>query len=346
MNRALLPRIIWWLALASAGPLFCVSVSRADRVLGAVEYGVDDASERFRRGVEAYREGSYDAAFAEFSKAYEIAPDYRVLYNLAQVQAERHNYAAALKFADDYLKHGEGQIAADRLEQVRTWLTQLKARVAILWVQCPLATAEILIDGLPAAVLPLNTPLIVNAGVHQLQLRKQGYETVTRELTIAGGEKVLVELPMPLELGIAPATVVAVETTPEPELSAPDNALKVPEPPAARSRTPFWISVISTAVLAGGVVTFGALAASLDSELDRELARIPADQARIDDLRSGLKRDAALADGFTVAAVIGAGVSLYFALTDGAPEKPARRTPERALRIAGVGRELSLTHRF
>jgi hypothetical protein len=47
-----------------------------------------------------------------------------VLYNLAQVQGERHNYAAALKLADDYLKHGEGEISSERLEQVRTWVQE------------------------------------------------------------------------------------------------------------------------------------------------------------------------------------------------------------------------------
>lgn len=318
--------------------------SRADRASIAVEFGVEDARERFRKGVELYREGSYDAAFAEFSKAYEIVPDYRVLYNLAQVQAERHEYAAALKFVDDYLKRGEGEIAAERLEQVRTWSAHLKGRVAVLWVQCPLSAAELLVDGLPAALLPLNTPLLLNSGVHQLQLRKAGYETVTRELIIAGGEKVVVELPAPLELGIASATVVSIEETTFD--SVPSDAQKLPAAAPTPSRTPLWVSLISTAVVAGGAVTFGALASSLDSELDRELARLPADQVRVDDLRSELKRNATLCDVFAAATVIGAGVSLYFALSGARPEKPTRNRPERALRIAGTGRVLSVTQEF
>jgi hypothetical protein len=335
-----------WFAIAFVALLSYPAISQADRASVAVEFGVEDARERFRKGVELYREGSYDASFAEFSKAYEIVPDYRVLYNLAQVQAERHEYAAALKLVDDYLKHGEGEIATERLEHVRTWLAQLKGRVAVLWVQCPLSAAELLVDGLPAAVLPQDTPLLLNSGVHQLQLRKAGYETVTRELTIAGGEKVLVELPAPLELGIASATVVSVETTPD-DLSPPSDAPKVP--PVAtptHSRTPLWISLISTAVVAGGAVTFGALASSLDSELDRELARLPADQARVNDLRSDLKRNAALSDVFTVGAVIGAGVSLYFALSGLGAEKLPRNRPEPALRLAGAGRVLSLAQDF
>src|SRR5512145_1254691 len=47
---------------------------------------VEEASQRFQRAVKLYRERSFDAALAEFNRAYELSPDYRVLYNLGQVQ--------------------------------------------------------------------------------------------------------------------------------------------------------------------------------------------------------------------------------------------------------------------
>lgn len=301
------------------------SVAWADAPGTGVEIGPDDARERFRRGVDFYREGSYDAALAEFTKAYEIAPDYRVLYNLAQVQSERRDYAAALKLIDDYVKRGQGEINEERLEQVHSWLPQLKSRVAALWVHCELDNLELLIDGLPAAKLPQTTPLLVNAGVHQLQLRRRGYESVTREIVIAGGENVRIELPAPIEVGLSSTTVVSVETlSPEPMQAEPIDLT----PHAASTpidRTPLWISSISTAVLAGGAVTFGALASSSESELERELGRLPADRGRVTDLRSRIGVDAALCDAFVVAAVIGAGLSLYFALSDGAETPPSKR---------------------
>src|SRR5262245_57300010 len=124
--------------------LFVPATLFADGSGSSVEWGIEDARERFRRGVDFYREGSYDAALAEFSKAYEIAPDYRVLYNLAQVQSERRDYAAALRLVDDYVKRGQGEIGEERLEQVRNWRPQLKIRVAALWEHCQLDGVELL----------------------------------------------------------------------------------------------------------------------------------------------------------------------------------------------------------
>src|SRR5687767_10373630 len=48
------------------------------------------AQSHFRRGVDLYEERNYDGALAEFSRAHELVPNYRVLYNLAQTQVERH----------------------------------------------------------------------------------------------------------------------------------------------------------------------------------------------------------------------------------------------------------------
>src|SRR5262245_41319663 len=45
---------------------------------------VDLARIHFRRGVAMYRAGAYDAAFAEFMRTYESAPNHRCPYNLPQ----------------------------------------------------------------------------------------------------------------------------------------------------------------------------------------------------------------------------------------------------------------------
>src|SRR5690349_10373833 len=48
----------------------------------------------FARGVEHYDEGNFDAALAEIERAYQLEPsNYKLLYNLAQVQMERHDNA-------------------------------------------------------------------------------------------------------------------------------------------------------------------------------------------------------------------------------------------------------------
>lgn len=321
--------------------------SRADpSTSDASETTVRDARERFRRGVDLYKEGSYDAALAEFTKAYELAPNYRVLYNLAQTQAERHDYVAALKLFDEYLKQGGEEIPPDRLDQVERSLPQLRSRVANLWVETSVPDAELLVDGLSSGVLPLRAAVLVNAGVHQLQLRRPGYQTITRELTIAGNETIRLELPMQVD----PVAVVG------PSKEATASRVERPEPPIererdlegvreSRSRAPLWISMIATGVLAGGAVTFGLMARTSDERLNRELSRVPADRGRVNEMRAALQRNAAFCDGLTAGAVVAAGLSLYFLLSHpSADEGPRAATPRPKLTFAGEG--LTLEHRF
>jgi len=98
-----------------------------------------EARERFQRGVALYREGSFDAALAEFRRAYEIAPNYRILYNLAQVQVERHDSVAALSLFGQYLQQGGSELDAERRAQVERDMQSLRGRVVDLTVECNVA---------------------------------------------------------------------------------------------------------------------------------------------------------------------------------------------------------------
>ena len=306
------------IALGNAAP------TRADSAPDLIEFGVSEPRERFRRGVELYREGSYDAALAEFQKAYELAPDYRVLYNLAQVQAERHDYVAGLRLLDDYVAKGSSQIPESRMAQVESTRTRLRSRIATLWVNSPIEGAEVLVDGRIAGKLPLTTPILLNAGVHHVTLRKPGLEVAARELTIAGNETVKFEFPIAAEVSRTQAPVPATTVVP----AKVDVDLRVRNDPAPMSmaddtqsgeasavRTPMWLALISTAVFTGGAATFGALVSAKNDSLERELAAFPADRGRVATLNSQLKRDAALFDVFLLGATVSAGVAVYFALS-------------------------------
>jgi hypothetical protein len=108
-----------------------------------------------------------------------------------------------------------------------------------------------------------------------------------------------------------------------------------------------WVGLISTAVLAGGALTFGTLAHVSDQELGHELARIPADRGRVADASSDLERNAALCDVFTGGALVAAAISLYFALSTSHAEQAPTASPERkALRINAAGGVPALVQEF
>ena len=316
------------LALASIG-----GFAHADPKPGtaAADPGVGEARDRFLRGVDLYREGSFDAALAEFNKAYQLAPNFRVLYNMAQVQTERHDYVAALKLLAQYLKDGGTEIPADRQAQVQQELTSLKARVTELTVTSNVADAELDIDGAAVGNLPLDKPVLVGAGVRQIQLRKPGYVGNEKTLTVAGGDTMTVDLQMQDEPTPAPS----------PSGSAAEQLAVKPLPSdvdAGASRGPdnhlgFWISAASTVALAGGAVAFGLVTHSANHSLDNALNQFPADPNRLAGLRSDVKRDAALTDGFTAAAIVAAGFTVYFAIS-GTHSSKTQEPAQVGLRVA------------
>jgi hypothetical protein len=302
---------------------------------------VEEARRRFQRGVELYREGSFDAALAEFNKAYQLAPNYRLLYNLGQVQSERHDFVAAQKFFEQYLEDGADEISSERRVQVERELAALRGKIAELSVRANVADAELFVDGVPMGRLPLQKPLLVNAGVHQLQIRKDGYETGTRQLTIAGGEVTRVEFALRADSSkrVAKPSAAAGE--------AASSNLSQSSAPVESGRGPgLWISLVATGVFAGGAATFAVLTRKSDQKLDDELDRFPGNKNRIDDARSELQRNAALTDGLTAAAVVAAGFSVYFALSGPSSSETRSGSVRRGLRVAPTGRGVHVLGHF
>jgi Tfp pilus assembly protein PilF len=76
-------RLSMWPVISFAAALV-VSATPSGAV-AAPDDAAEAAKQHFNRGVASYRDGDFDAALAEFEKAYETRPDYRVLYNLGQV---------------------------------------------------------------------------------------------------------------------------------------------------------------------------------------------------------------------------------------------------------------------
>src|SRR6188768_3340223 len=237
-----------------------------------------EARERFQRGVSLYREGSFDAALAEFRRAYEIAPNYRILYNLAQVQVERHDSVAALTLFGQYLQQGGNEIDAERRAQVERDMQSLRGRVADLTVESNVSGAQLTIDGIDAGTLPLAGPIQVNSGVRQIALSKPGYQSASRTVTIAGAQ------PLKLNLALQPLDARAAEATAA--ASATGTANSVPAEQSHGLGTPFWISAVATGVFTGAAVTFGVVSMNRNQKLDDELNQYPTDPAGIDSARS------------------------------------------------------------
>ena len=227
---------------------------------------VAQARDHFQRGAAFYKEGNFDAALAEFNRAFLVVPNYRVLYNIGQVQVERHDYVAAQRSFEDYLRQGGADVPSDRREQVERDIANLKTRISELRVTSNVQGAMLSVDGAPVGILPLKEPLRVSAGVRRLSLSKRGYITTERVVSVAGGDQ--------------PEIALQLETL---QTSLGDSS-KVSSSFSERDRSPgtaAWVSLAATGAFASGAVVFGLLAQDRNDKLDDELALYPADPSRV-----------------------------------------------------------------
>jgi len=278
------------------------------------------AREHFMRGVELYRSGAYDASLAEFTRAYEAAPNYRILYNLAQIRAQQQDYVQALELFGRFAREGRGELSEARAADVAAEMAELRRRVAQLNIETNVEGATLIINDSRTASLPLPGPLAINAGVYQLRVQKLGRIPVTQTVTVAGGESPLVRFELlpdtsALDLG-------ALTALPGPAEPLPTDT------PAPSPKTALLVGLVTTGVLAGATATFGFLTYRQTVELDQSLSSYPDGLDEIEAHRSKLRTFALLTDVFGIAAAAAAGVTAYlhFSASDTPAPAPAPRT--------------------
>jgi hypothetical protein len=272
-----------------------------------------EASERFRAGVRFYKDRDFAAALVEFKRAYELAPNYRVLYNLGQTSQELNDYASALSSFEQYLAEGKNEVDAARKKSVDGWIADLREKVGSITVETNVEGAEVLVDDTSIGTTPLDKPVVVNAGKRKLSASKEGYTPQARVISVAGRDEQTITLSLQPIGGPR-------EDQPKPPPPLP------PPPPPERDLTAAWIMFGVTA--ASGIATgvFAGLAVGARSDLDGELDAFPGDRTAIDDAQSRTTTFAAVTDILGgVTAVAGVTTIVLFAVGMSGPDEPAKQ---------------------
>ncbi|HEY5955734.1 MAG TPA: PEGA domain-containing protein [Polyangiaceae bacterium] len=290
----------------------------------------EEASQRFQRGVKLYRERSFDGALAEFNRAYELAPNYRVLFNIGQVHAERGDYVAAIKAFRQYLNDGAGAIEPARASEVQSELTRLEGRIAKITVTSNVEGAELLVDGelmgsLPQALVP------VNAGSRRISLRKKGYEADEIRVMLASGEEKAIEIK--LQKDATQASRIAPASGDNP--TSMDKS-QLESPASSGLGVGFWVSLSATVIAGGATAVFGVLTNDANDNYDAALNHFPGTPSRIDDARQSLKRKAMLTDVCGAVTIVGLASTVYFAVTSGSEKPKEARVGARGLQTGPV----------
>jgi tetratricopeptide (TPR) repeat protein len=280
---------------------------------------VEEARRRFDRGLSLYTEGDFTLALIEFERAYELVSNYRVLYNIGQVSIQLRQYARARQALEQYLSEGEGEIDANRLEEVRADLEMLKPRTAKLTVTVNVASARVFLDGKLLGMSPLPEAILVDAGGHVLEIERAGYLSTRKPVTLAGGDDLKIAVSL---------EEVAPERTVEKTIVVQNKT--------DSSSTWKWIGWGTAGLFAAGAVTTGVFGLNAASDLEDQRNTAGTSREALDSSQSRARRMFMASDILAVGALAAAGVSLYLTFGSDDAQEPSPVTAKVGIGPASV----------
>ena len=289
-----------WTAAVLAITMTCAATGAAAAPAPAPapvsEEKAKEASLHYDRGLKLYDDGNYEAARVEFERAYELAPNYRVLYNIGHCYKQLNDYVAALKALERYLAEGGEAIPKDRRDLVGTEIAELKPRIATVKLVVDVDGAEIAIDDVPVGKSPLTEPLRINPGRRKITATKAGRFPVAKSITVAGSDSVDVSLQLP-------------------ELPKNDTAVR-PVSSSSRLVVPVVGFSVTGALLVSAAFTGRAMIKAHTSEA-QTINTPGVQQPDIDDAHKKTTNLALATDILVISALVVGSATLYFTIAGG-----------------------------
>jgi hypothetical protein len=296
----------------------------------------DDARDRLRTGVQAYKDGRYKEAIDNFLIANRLVPSPSLSFNIAKAYEKLGDEPAALMWYRDYLRQAPS--APDRAEvDKRILALQGKLRdkgvqqVTVLSIP---AGATVVLDGQPVGVTPWTGEIMPRK--HTVTLSRTGYRDSTREFELPPDRAIDVAIALedngsPVVAPTAPTASVSAA----PVASAPPAQSALPPPASPKIAATTWITLG-----AGGALLLGSLGFELARRSAESDARDAATQVDARDKYDTMQSRQTLSRvlvGVGAAATIVGGVLLVFDLQSKGPSEPSRGGSSRQVGVGCAG---------
>lgn len=303
--------------VAALAATLVVAPALSPSALAETPAAVKKAGKHFQRGVALYNEADYRAALVEFRRAYEVAPNAAVLYNIGQTYYQLQSYAQALTTLERYL--AEAGDNATHKKDVEETVDILKSRVGKLAIAVNLDGCEVTVDDELAGKTPIGEPVLVSIGRRKVIAMCEGRAAETRIVEVAAGDL--------LEVKIALAVL-------SPSSASSAAAAVAARPSSSKTSAATWrkIGWTTTGVLAAGAVTTGVLALLASNDLDEERKTYPSSLEDLDDKSKKVRRYSIAADVLGAAAIVVGGVTLTYTLAARGKKSDEKRE-QNALRL-------------
>ena len=271
--------------------------------LAEPEGSVREADRHFQRGVALYVEADYRGALVEFERAYTLAPNGIVLFNVGETQYQLRDYAAALATFEHYLVEAPANDSHRTLAEAN--IKELRTRVGRLRIVTVPAGAEISIDDKVVGQTPFEKAIVVGIGQLSVRATMPGRAPVVRTVDVAAEDDVPLTIEMP-EASSAPTA----------RSDAPAQLTLTDKPVASAKDTAAWrvAGWFTTGALAAGAITCGAFAVKNSQDLKTARQKFPADPATLNRLSNRVQTLSIVADALTAGEVVIGAVTLFSTL--------------------------------
>jgi hypothetical protein len=176
---------------------------------------LDEAMERYGDAHALFERGDFRGALAELERVHELLAgrdnQYIVLYDLGRVYEELHRYDLAVAAYQRYLD--ESPPDAEDRNDVGIALGALERLLGTIAIEVDVEDVEVWIGEWQVGVAPGE--IRVPSGVHVLELRSAGHETVRRQIEVTARSRIEIVETMPVLndfRGLDPALFIASTT--------------------------------------------------------------------------------------------------------------------------------------
>jgi hypothetical protein len=205
--------------VASAQSVPPRATARPARVRDALS---GEALAAFDRASILFTSRSFGPARAEFERAHDLSGEPRVLYNVAVCDKELGRYARAIASLRQSLTEGGKSLTPGYVGKVNDTIALLAPLVTTLLVASGTAGAGVLVDGEAVGTTPVDGPIPLDVGEHDVLVRKTGFVDFLEHVSAVGGRPV--ELRVTLE-PLVPKGHLAVTASAGPAVTAAPSVI-------------------------------------------------------------------------------------------------------------------------
>ncbi len=150
------------------------------------------AKTAYKKGVKLYKQGSWEEAIDAFQASFEASPDPKASFYIGMCLAKLERWLEAEEELEELVEHAGQGIDAKKREEALEALDEVRSHIAVVTVVCDVEGATLAVDGEPSQGWEVS----LVEGAHELTVSAEGHDPVVRQLDLAGGEPVTVEIAM------------------------------------------------------------------------------------------------------------------------------------------------------